>query len=413
MPNNMNNVPSIMNIAPELAKEYMENVAKSVSKSQLTEQNVDDIMGVMKDNLEGSENLKMIAGLKSNNGVEEHTPEPGYEQTVSMKVDPRTGERAVIGCVSPGSPISMRDAIKKLNEKSDDIVVVVEDDFEINAEDIKKSIKDGTVIDGINISDETALELITVCDNYRKTKKVTYKDLPEEVRKYIDEYMVRNGIITYDAKSNSIRNNIAETLIDQFVTEISMNKSMDDFNSEMESLFDNVGSELSKLYKDYAANREQYIKDLIGEVTDEEKKQTLTNVLDAINDGYTLDRLKEATKNKKVKIKKFDLEKPKKIYDDFLWKYMNNKYKMYDLTVVNQVLVRHMPNFTTEDTILFLVAFCKFCRNYKPEVPEEHAFMYYSIYNIILLDVYKNNDYDEYAPKFIENITEIINNLKA
>ena len=44
--------------------------------------------------------------------------------------------------------------------------------------------------------------------------------------------------------------------------------------------------------------------------------------------------------------------------------------------------------------------------NYKANVPEQHAFMYYTLYNIMLLDIYKEEQYKEFATGFISNIIE-------
>jgi hypothetical protein len=44
--------------------------------------------------------------------------------------------------------------------------------------------------------------------------------------------------------------------------------------------------------------------------------------------------------------------------------------------------------------------------NYRVDVPDQHAFMYYTLYNIMLLDVYKGDEYMEFAKGFIHNIIE-------
>ena len=59
-----------------------------------------------------------------------------------------------------------------------------------------------------------------------------------------------------------------------------------------------------------------------------------------------------------------------------------------------------------------MLAYCKFCLNYKPEVPEEHAFVYYVLYNIALLDIYKSQEYDDFAPEFLKNIVDIIHHMR-
>ena len=66
--------------------------------------------------------------------------------------------------------------------------------------------------------------------------------------------------------------------------------------------------------------------------------------------------------------------------------------------------------FTDKQVIAFFIAFCKQTLNYSPEVTTEHAYMYYLIYNIVLMDMNKGERKD-ISDKFLSNIKEVIYNL--
>jgi hypothetical protein len=135
--------------------------------------------------------------------------------------------------------------------------------------------------------------------------------------------------------------------------------------------------------------------------------------MDAIHDSYTLNRLKEAVPKMK-KIRKIEMEKPKaRVFSDFENKYRESPYNMYSLDIALNILNKY--NAVEDDptaNLRFLIAFCKFCENYNPNVIPQHSFMFYTIYNIITLDIYKGKDYEEFSTEFLKNINEIIDLIK-
>ena len=135
--------------------------------------------------------------------------------------------------------------------------------------------------------------------------------------------------------------------------------------------------------------------------------------MDAIHDSYSLTRLKEAVPKMK-KIRKIEIEKPRaRVFATFEAKYRESPYNMYSLDIALDILNKH--NVIEGDptaNLRFLLAFCKFCAKYNPNVIPEHSFMFYTIYNIITLDIYKGVDYEEFSKEFLENINEIIALIK-
>ena len=321
---------------------------------------------------------------------------------------------------------TMEEALSELGES----VVAEDEDIEITSDDIKESFKTSMFNEGetkYNLPDEDILVLLDIVNKVKAKENINiYASFPQSVKDMINKYMLDEGVQGYSVQANSIRNMLSATLIDEFISNISINKTIDSFNQEMEELFVKTGEEFSKMYKEYDTERTKYLEAALEKIPEgDPKRETVTNVLDAINDAYKLTRLKEATP--KLKIKNFDREKPERWFSDFEFKYKNTEYHIYPLNTVGNTLRKHLsesiiPTLPEElsdedkikraeviaslETLDFLLLFCKFCMNYRPENPEQHAFMYYTLYNIMLLDVYKGDEYKEFADGLINNIIE-------
>ena len=102
-----------------------------------------------------------------------------------------------------------------------------------------------------------------------------------------------------------------------------------------------------------------------------------------------------------------------RVFSNFEAKYRESPYNMYSLDIALNILDKY--NKHEEDptaNLRFLIAFCKFCEKYNPNVIPEHSFMFYTVYNIITLDIYKDKDYEDFATEFLKNINEIIGLIK-
>jgi hypothetical protein len=333
-------------------------------------------------------------------------------------VDPVTGEHTVVGDAEEINP-------KTLEEKFDDIAnaKINEDDGiirNLSTDDIKAVAADenGSMLGKYDISDDTAIELISLINQYQdhKITKITFAVMPKQIQDFVNDYMNKNGVGGFSVRSNTIRNTLSETLIDEMISNIKLNRSMNDFNAEIEHMYDETNKEISPLIKDYNTERREELQKAYDKVEDEEKKQKIGAVIDAIHQAYSLEEfIKQAPY---IKIKGFYLEKPKKIFMEFMFKYKEGNYHIYELGMITNILHRHLQKnklITEDDTasaIKFLLAYCLYCKNYKPAVPEQHAFMYYVTYNIVLLDIYKDEQYNEFAPEFLSNVMSVINNLK-
>lgn len=387
---------------------------------KLTENDKKEILDTMKEEVEKNKNLKVLADLPSNNGVETNeNPEEGYMKEVETVVDPVTGATTVlnsnpnnhIATVGKNTVDALKDAIVSDMDYSE---------LNLNESDIKKlleSEQEGLEDkDKYSISDETVVELLSIINRYKNHEQIKYKDFPQEIKKYIDQYMKANGYGNNSVQSNTARNAIVQMMLDDYISKLEINKFEDDVNKNIEDLMKDASKELSGMLHEYNDSKDGYLEEVYNSVEDPEKKEKVKEIIDACKDGFSLTRLREAAP--KIKIKRYDIENPSRMVKGFHTKYLYNQSHIYDLTMCANILGRHLieDGYITEahkdEVNKFILLFCKVCMNYNVNSSKDHAFMYYFTYNIILLDQYKGDDYKEFAGRYLPNVMEVIKNLR-
>ena len=386
----------------------------------LTPEDKEKVIQALKDEIGQNDNLKILRDLPSNNGVEEHEPEEGKEVKTMVSVNPYTGEKTPIPSDKElEEDKSLEDVFADLGETLNN--ESEEDSFvDITIDDIKKyHEEEGTSIGKYDITDKTALALIQVINKKQRKETVKFKDLPKQIQDYIDQYLLKeSGLTGFSPEINSLRNSLTEALLEEYITQIGFNKIDEDFNKEIEALYESAGKEMSPLFKEYNENREEYLRNLTAKIEDEDKKILAEKVLDSIHDAFELKRI--TSLENKIKLKAYYLEEPEKVYKSEIEnKYHDTEYTIYKLSMIQAILDRHLksngmiPEDDTETAKKIVLAFALFCRNYSINNPEDHAFMYYYTYNVILLDIYKDENYDDYAKDFLANNMKILDVIKC
>lgn len=386
----------------------------------LTPEDKEKVIQALKDEIGQNDNLKILRDLPSNNGVEEHEPEEGKEVKTMVSVNPYTGEKTPVPSDKElEEDKSLEDVFADLGETLNN--ESEEDSFvDITIDDIKKyHEEEGTSIGKYDITDETALALIQVINKKQRKETVKFKDLPKQIQDYIDQYLLKeSGLTGFSPEINSLRNSLTEALLEEYITQIGFNKIDEDFNKEIEALYESAGKEMSPLFKEYNENREEYLRNLTSKIEDEDKKILAEKVLDSIHDAFELKRI--TSLENKIKLKAYYLEEPEKVYKSEIEnKYHDTEYTIYKLSMIQAILDRHLksngmiPEDDTETAKKIVLAFALFCRNYSINNPEDHAFMYYYTYNVILLDIYKDENYDDYAKDFLANNMKILDVIKC
>lgn len=396
-----------------------ENVMEEDTK--LTDEQIEYIANDLEEMAKGTE-LEKIAKFPSNNGIDERSKdeitEEGEEKKVMVRVNPETGEE-VIDSIDDEKEFNFEDFINEVNSgvtEFDSLNFSKEDFLDVTNVNNENLILNSMVEDDNGLKEENIETIIEVMNRRSKGEKFNvYKALPEDVRNFIDKYFAEQilgssgaaaQIAMNDARIKQYKNNIAESVIDEYIQEIKSKKSKHDFAEELASIyssFEDNKKELANSSIEYTEARNKAYREGADKIEDPEKRKRYLEIMDAIDEALNLTKLKEFAK--KCKIKKIELEKYQRAISDFLQKYEDSDKNIYDLNMVANILFRILEKdgYTMTHVIALIIAFIKQVQNYKAEVATEHAYMYYFIYYCVFIDNQKNN--------FKESIEEVINNL--
>lgn len=278
------------------------------------------------------------------------------------------------------------------------------------------------------------LEEINILNNIIKKKingeKISYDELPNFLKESALD-IVRKSSDDGPALAflgNKTRLNYATNLlIGELAKEwekknayIDLDTMLAGFDQDFQKLQNETSKEFGNILMSFDEERKNEIDAAIIRCKAEGKEEAvekLEKIKSVIDEAYNLTNFSEYCKH--VRIKKFDLEKPKKVFLSFNAKYLKHSNNINDIQYCPVVLDRHIIGDSKSNMKLCL-AFCKYCTNYSPDNIEEHSFMYYFIKNIILLDRInpKGLMYDSLDEKskkfydgFLDNIKKCILNL--
>ena len=396
-----------------------EEVEEDEDSNALTEHQIERIVAKTEEIAANNADVQTIRKINEAPVKEEH----GEMKKVMVNVDPNTGEHQIIGQVEEDDDID-NETFEEMCERVMNSDIHYEEDRHINEEDMDiiennaKSVFSQMVKadDDFQISPSAIKQLIDVANRKIDDEDFSvYNALPEEVKNIINKYAQKSGIPMIDKRYKMLRNNAADALVEDFINNINSDKTKKDFNSEIESIFDKGMDELTNKIVGYSENKLNRYKEYVDGLEDGERKEKLTKVLARIQEAYDLNELKEFAK--RCKIKKFELEKPSRVFDDFSNKYKNSKYNCYSIEMARPILYRALNSGATEeytdrDINAFFIAFCKQTMNMREDNVFDHSYMYYVIYNVVLSDINKGEDTKHISEKFLENVKEVIHNVK-
>lgn len=392
---------------------------------KLTEKDINEINKVNEEEVKNDPQLQKLANMPSNNDKLERSPleksEKGEFKKVPVEIDPNTGEHIITGTEEADSP-SDDETFEEMCERIQNSDININDDTPISEKEMIDYLANDNNNNFLNalgtkeLSAEDMQQILKVT-NRRMNKENfnVYKELPTSIQDVITKYMKEGGLNEKTNQYRAVRNQLAESIIDDFISSISIDRVQHDFNKELEDIFERGSKEISEEIIGYSEERNKKYREYAEKMEDEDKKKKLIAILDQIDDAYNLEALKEYSKN--CKIKRFDLEKPNKYFDRFNNKYKDSPYKIYNIDMCVPALIRNInisddEHYDADDCVAFLVAFCKQTLNMHPSVVLEHAYMYYLIYNIILIDMNKSDKTKYVSENFIKNIHEVMDNLR-
>ena len=391
--------------------------------TQLTDDQIEYIAEQMDNEIKGT-SLEDLANMPSNQGKLERSTdevtEVGEQGKVKVMVDPNTGEHKIIG---PADETIDEETFEEMaqriqnNEISFDQSPITEKEIIDHIANTDSNQILSEVCGDIDLAPESIKKLLEIVNRkINKEEFNVYKEFPEEIKEMVNKYMTSGSIPLHSKEGKHFRNMISEQLIQEFITNINMDRIKHDFNKELEDLFTKGSNELADSIIGYTTERNQMYRKHANDMEDPEKKEKMMVILDQIDEAYNLTNLKEMAKN--CKIKSIELEKPfNRVYQSFLSKYKDSSYNIYDIAMARPILFRNLNNcfkdeeVTEKDIDAFFICFCKQCKNMSPENVTEHAYMYYVLYNIVLTDLNKGESI-KVSEEFLENVKEVINNLR-
>lgn len=276
-----------------------------------------------------------------------------------------------------------------------------------------------------DISDEDYEVLKTASKKYsseyskHQTKKFSYFNAMPEI---IKSNIVSNiGAITLNKMGNfekEAKNFVAGSLLDAIrtgvdeVSRLNLN-SLDysDLDDRDDSDIDDEDIEeldVRKLNNEFFYDR---LDSMIEEFESEgniEAVNKIRNIKRVYEESLSLKDLIETYKSGKLKIKKIMIEKPEKLFRDFNASYENTENVITDVSIANQALQSIFKNEYDSETITkAVIAFILYTRykNMKPDLLEDHVFMFYFIQNCIVL---VNGEDDFEFKKSIKTLLDII-----
>ena len=220
-----------------------------------------------------------------------------------------------------------------------------------------------------------------------------YNAFPDIIKDKIKDMAIQSGQPINKTTLDFIGNIIFSDMVKNYKSLIPSEQYVDidsmlmGYNEGIQNIYDKGTQELSvnrmTILDEKKAEIDASIERAKSENNEDAIKE-LTLMKEGLEDAYTLNKFSEAIKS--IKIKKFDLEKPDRVYSIFYTKYENHRYNISDIKSCPSILSRHLKDIPEKELLKFCLCFCKYIQNMSPNNIAEHAFMYYFIRNIYLLD---------------------------
>ncbi len=270
--------------------------------------------------------------------------------------------------------------------------------FANNAEDnISEVIKKSSLGNYLDQDDVTNMESVNAIRSMIKRKIKgekfsVYNEFPQLIKNKIADIVMDSGQPMNKQSLNFIANYILGEMVAAYENPgenaiIDMETMLSNFDDQLQSMYDKGNTEIGKESLGIIEQTKVDVDKAIQRCIDEnnpEGVERMQSIKSGIDEAYNLNKFINALAH--IKIKKFDLEKPDRVYDIFVNKYRNHKYNINDIRVCPYILSRHFPNESEENLTRLCLSFCKYIQNMSPDNIEEHTFMYYFIRYIYLLD---------------------------
>lgn len=376
--------------------------------TQLTDEQVNSIAKTMEENLHPD--LEALREIEKGN-IPEELLEEEEEKTQYARVDEHGN---IVGYVDPEleydliSAATMEDIDKKMSDPQN-VMKAVQKTYDLKHSDL-------------NIANVQALT--DLVKRKEKGDKIYYSDLPDVFKTRIAQTISSEGGGAYMG-NKEIKNQMAEALIDNIHMQL-ISDQMENTVVDMQNSIKNyMTKELGEMFNTSRSQQHKIMLEqmplLASKAEDPQKADILLKVSDAYKQAYTLEDMFNSYCKGKPKIKSIDVEKIQKHYFTFNDKYHKSKWVIRDVAMLAPILDRNLDkDIDMKDILTFIAIFLKYTemKNMNPENIWDHTFMYYVVFNIASLDIYKKvdglNDNDtEFYEGFKSNLNKFFEEIRT
>lgn len=324
----------------------------------------------------------------------------------------------------------------------------IDQDYIIDDNDIDVDNMIDYMINGSSVTTESLSKLLSKDKTYSDLSISEMQQLAELINDHLNHVNINNyydrlpttfkSIIIQRVGRGLTNKQLMNSLARDIVDELSMEYALSDPSADLDKAIEEIkiagkelqedlgklsgGIHVSMVTKNIETMKKQKEK-LIADGKTELAEQLQVKVIDPMEETITLSKFKEFCK--KVKIKKYDLERPDKVFRSFNTKYFTHKKNINDINSCPKVLAEHIKDHVEDNGIYKVcIAFCKYCMNFTPDDAIQHNFMYYFIKNIHIMNlicprgiiIENDKDISDESMKFYitfrDNIRECIENIR-
>lgn len=319
------------------------------------------------------------------NAAETKTDKSDYRKEDNTEITPQDvipGVNAV-----PQNVASDDEELTKIEETADNIKDVLSTYGEITDDEVEEMLK---LISEVKQGKSDKL--------YSRLPKIFKSMVDGLVMHSLDPSMKKNQI-------NQIRNAGAKTLLDEFINDAKFSKAIEDYNSEMSNVMNEMGTEYSSLITEAIDKTFSKIDEIAAE--NPEQAKNIIAVKDAFEDALTFNKQFEiASHTSYKKISKWgDRFKDEVLY--FNKRVSNNSagVKVPDISELLEIIKIALPQYTDDDIKNFICVIIKSVYTIDVNSLAGIAYIYKMISSIY---TYKFVVIDEKGEEIFKNISRVI-----
>lgn len=377
--------------------------------NSLSEENVEQLSKVIEDNV--PENIKMLRKIQEGDVGALDNDEP---TTMKASIDPITGDLKTLISENDEEEEDIDAAWEQLVEELKDA-----EDFKFTKENVSPIVSSLKYSDGKSPLADTEIDkLATMITNFGAGEKPKFDDLPA----YFQNQIVHTIMDSSSESGNNYTMNLElkQQMTEAFITNVYQEVLASEYQSVTSDLNTNIKTimhdELGKAVSDDRGKQHKIMLEQFPIIAsrikndEPEKAEAMLKISKAYKQAFTLEDMYNSYAKGKPKVKKIDVEKLHRLSNSFNGKYANNKWSIQDVQALVPILDRNLRDDYNINTIkAFVAIFIRYTMNMNPNNLEDHVFMYYVIYNIASLDLYRGGDgLKEEDKKFYEELLEIL-----